>query len=386
MDFSLSEEQQMLATTARDFLSKECPKSLVKRMAADDVGYPVELWRGMAGMGWMALPFPEKYGGIGGSFVDLMILLEEMGRACLPGPFFSTVVLGGLTILDAASDEQKNSILPRITTGDIILTMAFLESDGRYEMGSIRTVAVADGSDYVVDGTKLFVENAHIANNILVPARTEDGSIVLLLVDARSPGISTTLLRTEVGDKQCEVILNKVRVPRANVIGELSQGENYIMRALQRAAIAKCAEIVGGGSAVLEMTAAYAKERVQFDHPIGSLINIQQKFADLAIAVESSTFITRRTAWMLSEGLPCAEQISIAKAFVSEAYRSACAISHQIHGTVGFMVEHDLPLYTTRAKEAEIAFGDAAFHRNIVARELVSKLNSGRPVSMIILE
>lgn len=386
MDFSLSEEQQMLATTARDFLSKECPKSLVKEMAADERGYPVELWQEMAQMGWIGLAFPDRYGGMGGSFLDLIILLEEMGRACLPGPFFSTVVLGGLTILDAGSEEQKNAILPMVTRGDIILTMAFLEADARYEMDSIETSASQDGTDYTVNGIKLFVENAHIANYILTPVRTQDGVMALLLMDARSPGITTTLLHTEVGDKQCEVIFNNVRVPRQNIIGKPDKGENYVIRALQRAAVAKCAEMVGGGSQVMEMTAAYAKERIQFDHPIGSLINIQQKFADLAIAIESSTFISHKAAWMMSEGLPCAEEISIAKAFVSDAYRSACAISHQIHGTVGFMLEHDLPLYTTRAKEAEIAFGDAQFHRNIVAQELITNLNSGKPVSTIILE
>jgi len=371
MDFDFSEQQKMLATTARDFFSKEYPAALVREMASDERGYPQSLWRKMAELGWLGLAFPEKYGGIGGNFLDLAILLEEMGRACLLGPFFSTVVLGGLTILDIGSEKQKSTLLPQVANGEVTLTMALLESDGRYEASSIKTRAGIDGAEYVIDGTKLFVENAHIANYILTPARTDDKGITLFLVDARSPGISTTLLHTGMGNKQCEVVFNKVRVPQDNVTGEIGHGEDYIETVLRTGAIAKCAEMIGGAKRVLEMTADYVKERVQFDQPIGSFQAIQQEFANLVIDVESSTFITYKAAWMLSEGLPCTEEVAIAKAWVSEAYRRATAKSHQIHGTIAFTEDHDLPLYYRKAKESEIAFGDADFQRRIVAREFL---------------
>ena len=371
MDFEFNEEQKMMAAMARDFFSKEYPAALVREMAADERGYPPDLWKKVAGLGWLGLAFPEKYGGMGGSFLDLAILLEEMGRACFAGPFFSTVLLGGLTISDTGSENQKSTLLPQVANGDVILTMALLESDGRYEASSIKTGAVADGAEYIIDGTKLFVENAHIADYILTPARIADKGITLFLVDAGSPGISTELLHTETGSKQCEVVFNKVRVPQDNVIGKVGNGGEYIEAVLRRAAIAKCAEMIGGAKRVLEMTAEYAKERVQFDHPIGSFQAIQQEFANLAIDVESSTFITYKAAWMLSEGFPCTEDVAVAKAWVSEAYRRATAKSHQIHGTIAFTEDHDLPLYYRKAKESEIAFGDAGFQRHIVAREFL---------------
>lgn len=371
MDFEFSEEQKMLATMARDFFSKEYPAALAREMAIDERGYPPNLWRKMAELGWLGLAFPEKYGGTGGAFLDLTILLEEMGRACLLGPFFSTVVLGGLTILDIGSEKQKSTLLPQVVNGDVMLTTAFLESDGRYEASSIKTRAKRDGSNYVINGTKLFVENAHIVNYILIPARTEDKDITLLLVDAKSPGISTTLLHTGMGNKQCEVVFNKVRVPQDNIIGKVGGGEEYIEMVLRRAAIAKCAEMIGGAKRVLEMTAAYAKERVQFDQPIGSFQAIQQEFANLVIDVEGSMFITYKAAWMLSEGLPCTEEVAIAKAWVSEAYRRATARAIQIHGAVGFTEDHDLPLYYRQAKDSESAFGDTDFQRHIVAQEFL---------------
>jgi alkylation response protein AidB-like acyl-CoA dehydrogenase len=370
MDFEFSEEQKMLATMARHFFSKEYPAATVRDMAADEQGYSPELWKKVAGLGWLGFAFPEKYGGVGGSFLDLAILLEEMGRACFAGPFFSTVLLGGLTILDIGSESQKSTLLPRVANGDIILTMALLETDCRYE-APIETRATKDGKDYIIDGTKIFVENAHVADYILTPAKLRDNGISLFLADARSPGISIEPLHTETGGKQCEVVFNKVKVPEENIIGEAGKGEEYIEAALRRAAIARCAEMIGGAKRVLEMTAEYAKERVQFGHPIGSFQAIQQEFASLAIDVESSTFITYKAAWMLSEGLPCAEDVAVAKAWVSEAYRRVTVRAHQIHGTIAFTEDHDLPLYYRKAKESELSFGDAGFQRNIVAQEFL---------------
>ncbi len=375
MDFAFNEEQEMLKKMARDFLVAKCPKAFVREMEEDEKGYSADLWREMAEVGWLGLVFPERYGGIGGSFLDLAVLLEEMGRACLPGPLFSTVVLGGLTILDVGSEQQKKEFLPPISRGELIMTLALTEPSAGYDAASVDLRAVADKDEYILDGIKLFVSDAHICNYMICVARTREGEpaedgITLFLVDAKSPGISYTLLKTIASDKQCEVVFDKVRVPKGNILGELDRGWSEVKRIMLRAAASKCAEMVGGAQQALEMTVSYAKERVQFDHPIGSFQAIQHHCANMATDVDGSRFVTYEAAWMLSEGLPCQKEVSIAKAWVSEAYRRVGLLGHQIHGGIGFTKDHDMQLYFRRAKAAELAFGDADFHREVVAKEL----------------
>lgn len=375
MDFSLNEQQEMLRKMARAFLTQECPKSLVKEMAKDDKGYTPELWNKMSALGWMGLVIPEKYGGMGGNFLDLAVLLEEMGRACLPGPFFSTVILGGLTILEAGSEEQKKEFLPKITQGELILTLALTEPSASYSPDAAQVAAKAKNGSYIIDGTKLFVPDAHIADYLICVVRTRKGKspddgISLFLVDVKNPRISCTLLKTIAGDKQCEVILDKVEVPKGNMLGELHQGWSYISQILEKATIAKCAEMVGGAQQALEMAVSYAKERVQFGRPIGSFQAIQHYCANMLTDVDGCRFVTYQAAWRLSEGLPAAREVSIAKAWTSEAFRRTTALAHQIHGAIGFTEDHDLPLYFKRAKSWELAFGDAEFHREQIAQEL----------------
>jgi len=376
MDLGFSEEQEMLRKTARDFLETECPTSLVKEMAEDEQGYTSELWSKMAELGWMGLALPEEYDGMGMSFLDLAVLLEEMGRACLPGPFFSTVVLGGLTILEAGNEEQKKELLPKIAAGETILTMALTEPSASYDPASITVKAVPDKDDYVISGTKLFVDNAHIADYLICVTRTKDGAtkgedgITLFLVDRKSPGIATTLLKTIAGDKQCEVTFDNVRVPQKNMLGEQDKGWPVVAKILQKATVAKCAEMIGGAQASLDMSVAYAKERIQFGRPIGSFQAIQHHCANMVTDVDGSRFITYQAAWMVSEGLPAVMEVSMAKAWVNEAYRRVTQLGHQIHAGIGFCMDHDMPLYFKRAKAAEPTFGSADWHREIVAREL----------------
>jgi len=375
MDLGFSEEQEMLRTTARDFLTNECPTSLVKELAEDEKGYTPELWRKMAELGWMGLALPEEYDGMGMSFLDLVILLEETGRACLPGPFFSTVVLGGFTILEAGSEQQKKELLPKLSAGELIITLALTEPSARYEPDAIALKATAKNGDYVLSGTKLFVPDANVADYIICVARTKDGAspedgITLFLVDAKSPGIATTLLKTISGDKQCEVIFEDVKVPKSNVLGEVDKGWPVVQKVLEKATVGLCAQMVGGAQAALEMSVNYAKERVQFGRPIGSFQAIQHYCANMVTDVDGSKFITYEAAWKVSEGLPATMEISMAKAWVNEAYRRVTLLGHQIHGGIGFCMDHDMPLYFKRAKAAEPTFGDADFHREIVAKQL----------------
>ena len=375
MDLGLSEEQEMLKASARDFLQKECPKQLVRQLDESEEGYSSELWQKMANQGWMGLVFPEEYGGTGGSFMDLTVLLEEMGHNIVPGPFFSTVVLAALTILTAGSEEQKKEILPKVAGGKAILSFALTEPTASYDAASVRTKADARNGEFVINGTKLFVLNANVADYIVCVARTaetanpEEG-ISIFLVEARSPGVRCTLLDTLARDKQCEVVFEDVSVSAKNMIGGLGQGWPIVQGVLQKATVAKCAEMVGGAQAALDMAVDYAKERVQFGRPIGSFQAIQHYCANMVTDVSGSRFITYKAAWKVSEGLPAAMDVAIAKAWTGEAYGRVTLLAHQIFGAIGFTMDHDMHLYYRQAKAGEIIFGDSDFQRAIVAREL----------------
>jgi alkylation response protein AidB-like acyl-CoA dehydrogenase len=375
MDLGLTEQQEMLKLTARVFLARECPKAVVREMMEDERGYPPELWRKMADLGWMGLVFPEKYGGLGGDFFDLVVLLEEMGQACLPGPFFSTVVLGGLAIMAAGTEAQKGEILPKIAKGDLILSLALMEPNARYDAEGVRTRATADKGDYVINGTKLFVENAHVADYILSVVRTGEGKtpeegLTLFFVDSKSGGIRSSLLKTLAPDKQCEVVFQDVRVPIGNMLGEPNQGWAIVEKLLEQATVAKCAEMVGGAQATLEMAVNYAKERVQFGRPIGSFQAIQHHCANMVTEISGARFITYKAAWMVSEQLPAAMEVAMAKIQTGHAYQQATVLGHQIFGAIGFCMDHDMHLYYRRAKAGEISFGDSDFYREKVAQEL----------------
>jgi alkylation response protein AidB-like acyl-CoA dehydrogenase len=372
MKLTLTEEQEMLKKTACDFLADKCSKTFIKQMEESEAGFSRELWEEMAQLGWMGLAFPEKYGGGDMSFLNLAVLLEEMGRACLPGPFFSTVVLGGLSILDLGSEEQKQEYLPKIIHGEKILTLALTEPGyHNYDASSVTVEATRDNGDYIINGTKLFIPDAHIADYLLCVARTKpQNEVTIFLADAKNPRIKHTVLKTIAGDKLCEVLFDQISVPRANILGQLNQGWSAVQKIIQRAAVGKCCEMVGNIQRVLEMTVDYAKERKQFDRPIGSFQAIQHYCADMATDVDSARFSTYQAAWMLSEGFPCTKEVAIAKAWIGKASQRVLALAHQIHGAIGATIEHDLHYYTRRAKAAELAFGDANFYREVVAREM----------------
>ena len=375
MDLGLNEEQEMLRKSAREFLSKECPKKLVRELDQSDTGFSRDLWKKMAELGWMGLPFPEKFGGNGGTLLDLIVLLDEMGYNIVPGPFFSTVILSGFTLLEAGSDEQKHSYLSKICSGEMIMTFALTELDGTYLPESIETAAKKKGDQYVVNGTKLFVPDANIADFMLVAARTKESSnpeegISIFIVDAKSPGVRVTLLKTLGRDKLCEVVFQDVKVPEKSLVGKLDGGWPIIKSILRKATVAKCAEMVGGAQASLDMAVNYAKERVQFNRPIGSFQAIQHYCANMVTDVDGSRFITYKAAWTESEGLSSDMEVSMAKAWTSEAYKRVAVLAHQIFGAIGFTMDHDMHLYFRRAKAGELAYGDADFHREIVAAQL----------------
>ena len=391
MDFSLSEEQQMLKTSARDFLETECPEEVVRRVEDDDKAYSPELWKKIADLGWLGLIYPEEYDGSEGSVMDLAVLFEELGRAMFPSPFLSTVVLCGLPILEAGSDEQKKSLLSKIVAGDLILSLAMTEPeacwDGKgWDAEGITVKATAAGDDYVIDGTKLFVWDATAADQFLVVARTKDGGapedgITLFLVDAKDPKVSCTVLRTTVGDKrQAEVVFDKVKVPKANMVGPLNGGWAPLSKALKAGMILISAEMVGAGEHATEMSVDYAKTRIQFDMPIGINQWVQEHcvwgFAD----VEGTRSVVFEAAWMLSEGMPCDLEVSMAKARANEAISDAFWRAHQVLAGVGFTTQDGvLPLYTKRGLCQKIYLGDTDFHLEKMCQAMEKWPESEKP-------
>jgi alkylation response protein AidB-like acyl-CoA dehydrogenase len=379
MDLGLSEVQQMLKGSAQEFLSQECPLTLVRAMEDDTSGENDQLWRQIAGLGWTGVAFPESYGGTGGDFMDLAVLLEEMGRALCPSPFFSTVVLGGMTVLDAGSDAQKQDIVTRICDGQMLMTLALTEQTASYEAWGVEAVATRQGDNYVLEGTKLFVPDAHVADLILVAARTSgdtdpEKGISLFLVPSRTSGLSVTQLSTIASDRQCEVVLNQVSVPASSLLGEVDQGWPILQRALERATAGKCIEMLGGAAAVVDMTVEYVKGRTQFGRPIGSFQAVQHHCANMATDVEGSRVVAYQAAWKVSEGVPAQREVSVAKAWVSAAYQRVCSTAHQTHGAIGFTKEHDLQLYTRRAKIQELNYGDVNFHKDVALQYMEREL------------
>jgi len=375
MDFSLSEEQRMLKETARRFFEKECPKAMVREMAKDERGYSPQLWQKMAELDLLGLIFPMKYGGADGSFLDLVILLEEMGRALLPSPFFATVILGGLSILEAGDEQQKEEFLPKVANGEILLTLAITEPNARNEADSITAEAELHDSDFIINGVKVLVPYGHVSDYIVCIARTrKEGKlsegVSAFIVNARSPGIAITSVNTIGQDKQCEVLFQNTPVSRQNILGELNSGWVHTVNVLQKAAIALCAHMNGGTEKVMDMSREHAMNRVQFGQCIGSFQAIQHRLADMLIRLEASKVLTYDAAWKISEGSSYLMEAAIAKAWASESYRQATWLAMEIQGGVAFMEDHDMPLYYRWAKAAETTFGDAEFHREIVAREL----------------
>lgn len=375
MNLDFTERQEMLRAAAKDFIVNECPKSLVRELEEDEKGYSPELWQKIADLGWLGLVFPEEYGGAGGDFMDLVVLLEEMGRGLFVSPILPTVVIGGLSILNAGSEEQKQELLPRIASGELIISWAFNEFETSYDITSINTRAIQSGANYTVEGTKLFVGNANICDYLLTVAKTDtsgnfENGLTTFLIPSKQPGVVCTLVPTIAFDSQYEVVFHEAEVPEGGILGGLNGGWQVKERALLRGAAAKCAEMIGGAEAVLEMATAYAKERIQYERPIGSFQVIQHYLANMWIDVLTAKNITYKAAWKLSHGLPCKQEVASAKGWVSQVYNRVAERGIHIHGAIGLTEDHDISLHYKRAKAAELAFGDLDYQQELMAREI----------------
>ena len=370
MDFGLSEEQEMLRASATEFLVKECPKSKVRELEEDDRGYDPGLWHKMGDeMGWMGLVLPEQYGGAGGDLMELAILLEAMGGNIVPSHFFCTVVLAALPVMEYGTDEQKGRFLPKVASGEQIWSLALTESSVAYEASGINLRASLEQEGYLLTGTKFLVPYAHVADYLLVVARTSEAKkgISIFLVNAKSPGMEIEVVPTLARDKLCVVTFNKVRISKDNILGKKGQGWGIVNFILQRAIVLKCAEVLGACEAVIEMTNAYVKGRIQFDRPIGSFQALQHRMVDRFIDVEGLRYLVYEAAWEVSTGSASDLHISMAKAKANEVYQRTCIDCIKNHGAIGFTADQDIGLYYRRVKAAEFFLGDPNFHRERVA-------------------
>lgn len=376
MDLRFTEQQEILKKSAKDFLVKECPKAKVREMEKDEKGYDPALWQKMAELGWLGFNIPEDYEGMGYSFEDLTMHIEEVGKNILPGPYISTVV-NTFAIVAEGSDEQKKDLLPKISNGNCILTLAWLEENGLFDAGGVAMKAVKKGNDYVLNGTKVFVDSAHVANTMIVVARTKDGTgedgVTLFLVDGKAGGVKAEVIPTIALDHLCQVTFKDVPVPAKNVLGKVDKGWPIVQMLVRKGSILKSAESLGGLQAVVDMTVAYSKERVQYDRPIGAFQALQHKMSDMWINMGTSKYLLYEASWMESEGLPNAKEASMAKAYINEAYKLVTSLGVKLHGGIGTSSDHDVPLYYRRAKAADTVYGSTDFHREMVAQQIGMK-------------
>jgi alkylation response protein AidB-like acyl-CoA dehydrogenase len=374
MDFAFSEEQEMLRSSAREFLAKECSPKTVRRLMESPDGFDAALWKKIADLGWTALGIPEQYGGVG-TFLDLVVVLEEAGRALLPGPFFSTMGLAVPVLLEAGTETQKKEALGAIASGAAKATLAMTEPSGRWDASSVALTAKQSGGGWRLDGVKLFVPDAHTADYIAVAARSrgegEEG-ITLFLVKGRPKGMTIQPLETlDMTRRWCEVRFDGVQLDADAVMGAPDKAWPQLKRGLEWAAAALCAEMVGGVQKVLETSTEYAKTRQQFGKPIGIYQAVSHKLADMLVLSESGKSATYYAAWAVDADAPDRSLASsMAKAYVSDAYRKVAGDGIQVHGGIGFTWEHDMHLYFKRAKSSEVTLGDATYHRELVAQAL----------------
>jgi len=373
VNFSFSDDQILLRNSVRAALDEQCKPEHVRAMFDDPKGYSAELWGEMAKLGWLGLPFPEEQGGAGLGFVELALVMEETGRVAYPGPFFATVVLGGLGIMLGGAPAQRDKWLSAIAAGKARATAALLEEHLDWDPASVTATAAKSGSGWTLSGLKRFVPWAHVADVVLIPARSPEG-LSLFLVDPKASGVTLKpMVGIDLVSRWSEMRLDKVAVDADALLGQPGTAGPLLESLLRRAAVMSSAEMLGAARRCLDMSVEYAKVREQFGQPIGSFQAIRHRCAEMLLEVENAHAAVYYAAWALTAGAEdAAIASSICKAYVSEAARKVCGDAIQVHGGIGFTWEYDLHLYMKRAKALEPLYGDAEYHRELIARHVTA--------------
>jgi alkylation response protein AidB-like acyl-CoA dehydrogenase len=371
VDFALSADQQLLRQAARGFLDQRCPPAFVRALWDDGRGESEALWTAMAGLGWLGLALPEGAGGSGLGLVETAILLEELGRVACPAPYLPTV-LAGLALARAGSAAQKARWLPGIAAGSVRASVALLDAalDWRPEATETRAAATPEG--FVLTGTKPFVPWAHVADLLVVPARTAEGLSCFLVEPAAAAGLSLApVAAMDLGARWSVVRLDGVAVGRDALLGTAGAAAPLLEALLREGAVGAAAEMLGAARRCLDMSVEYAKVREQFGQPIGSFQAVRHRCAEMYLLVENAHAATYYAAWALdADAADAAVAASVAKAYVGEAARTVCGEAIQVHGGIGFTWEYDLHLYVKRAKALEATYGDGDYHRELIVQRV----------------
>lgn len=375
MDFAFSKDQELIRKSVREFFKKECPTDTVRELKDDPRGFSPKMWKKMVKLGYPGVMIPELYGGMDGEFIELMIIMEEIGRSLAPLPLYATVGLCVPALIQFGTDSQKEDLLPDIAEKGTIWTLAHSEGATDQDAAGIQLTATSDGDYYMLSGTKLFVPFANSAKKIMVTARTqnsenrEDGVSVFYL-DAGAEGLTMTAMPTAAHDPRCEVVFSGVRIPRENLVGELNGGWQVVDHIFQQAAVLKAAEMSGGAQAALEMAVEYTRERKQFEKPLGSFQAVQHRLADLLTEVDGLRCLVHRAAWETNSGTPSRKMNAIVKYRANEVYHRVCYHGMVMHGAIGWTEEMDIGLYHLRTRGLISDAGESDFHLERIAREL----------------
>jgi alkylation response protein AidB-like acyl-CoA dehydrogenase len=368
-DLSLEPHQEQLQRAAQGLFSERCPRTTIREVEEGDVGYLPGLWQEMAGLGWLGLTLPAEYSGSGGSYLDLYVLYEEMGRYMVPGPHLDTVAIAGDLILDAGTEDQKRRILPEIASGRCIVSVATYEPSGTFDPSGISTAATPGGEGFVITGEKLLAGFAEVANYFLVTARVggsgSDG-VTVFLIDAASPGITLERLKNIAGAPLYAVAFNGVQAPPGDVVGDVGSGWPAFSRSATKAALLQTSAIVGAAREVLAMTNQYAKDREQFGTPIGIHQAVQYMVSDILIDLHTLDVLGKHAAYRVATDRSFEREAAMAIAHGKRAAAHLVRQAHEVHAGIGFMQEYDLQLFSRRSKYWENNLGDARYYDELV--------------------
>ena len=364
MDLDFSKAQEMIRKSATQFLAKEVPFDMVRELEESDEGYSTALWQKMRGIGWLDLLIPEAYGGFGSDFTDMVIVMEALGKRVVPSPFFATVILGGLTIMEGATEAQKRKLLPKIGDGSLRVALAQYEKEGSYHPSGVKMKAKEKEGGFELSGVKMFVSDANIADKLIVAARCgeDDDGLTLFLVDRDARGLSVEKLPTIAKDNTCAVTFDAVQIPKENILGTPGTGWEVLEKMYVRATVAKSAEMIGACKTCIDMTTQYTKQRVQYGKPIGGNQALQHFMANMQIAYDTIHEYLYRVACMIDNGEDAAMEASILKAGANENFKFISERAIQLHGAIGTTREYDIALFFRRAKSWEFVCGDTDYH------------------------
>lgn len=369
LDLGLSENEEMLKKTAQDFMRRDAPKEVVQNLQSTDTGCTEELWQKMAELGWTGVIIPEEYGGTGNPLTSAGVLLEVLGTGPLPGPLFSSSILGSLIIMEAGSEEQKRQVLPSVVDGTMVVTLALTEPDFSWEPEAIQTKAASSNGGFTLNGIKLFAYDVGAATHLIVVADTDRG-IGLFLVDRETRGLSVTRLHGYLSGQTFEVKLDSVKVPQAALLGESLDNWQALEGAIARSIPVLCAYKVGGCQALVDMTIQYSRTRVQFGQPVGRFQRVQDMIIEMVNQLDAARWTTYECLWKLDTARPATESVHMAKAVTSAAYWEAATLAHRVFSGISYSKEHPASFHTRASRSLYHYLGDPAHHRRRLARLL----------------